>query len=1091
MTDIEWKVVKEDFETVLGAEFIQSIEQQFKKKGKKIQPRQLLDILYRQKKIDEDQHALLKDGCDAHAEESNALTIPKEIPADEALTIQTPEDEARTIQKQVPRTNIGQENYDGTLGLGGLEKELTPEKLALPKSLEQSSRVLEQAPISSKFTEPTVRQKPDIAQIKAQLTFDETRYKYLGDIGQGGMGAVQKYRDRKLNRIVAVKRISSGQVDERQIQRFLREIELTARLDNYQIIQALDVGYDKKGDLCFVMEFVKGKELSKVFKHTGKGKKHSLPNMLEVIIKTLTALKTTHKAGMVHRDVKPDNIMLVEEERYSYVKLMDFGLVKDLKGEEPDFEPTEKENSKNIDKTGIFPTSQLKTAQNLAMGTPVYMAPEQSQNFAAVDARADLYAVGVMLYEMLTGKRPIEGKSIPHTLTLLLSQKITPPSKASKQHVSKDLDAIVMKALAKKPEHRYQSAEEFIEDIEAFRAHQLVKARKYTWFDKAIRFIQNHKTTAATAGLVLSAGITGLLGYQSIETAKATARAAQAEEEKANLSKELAEEKAKTEEKKRKKAEAEVEGQQTAENILQTIKYIRPGEGYYEAVLEIITDARDSAKKYWKPYLELAKHEANFGHHTEAEQNFDLAARVYRELRGQDSVEIWFLAGMHYGLPKNLGGKGEEEKALEYFERAYESDSSTTFGRLAEAVSLIIKSKINPAEANIFLPKAISLIELLKSDRVAKTMDATWLSLAWVLGATAFTDYLNSSPAFREYANLEAAKNALERVAEENQENIGIQNFLAQIHTSLNQPEKAIEILTRLLKMSEHPIIYLNRGLARKNQGDLEGAMEDYLHAFELNPDNDAVHGNIGVLHLERKKPEQAMRFFDDAIRLNPLDVMHLYNRGTARIMQGRLDEAISDFERAKEINPLYDLAFAGLGNAYRRKGNLELAITHYNQALEINPQCITALCGRAMTHEAKKDLTAAIQDYAAILAIDPTQDSALVQRGRLYANNHQTELALQDLLNAIKHNPQNSSAYLTRAQVFTHLKRFGEAETDLRKSISLGNILANVVLGVTQMQAGNLEEAEKTFQEAYKKAPKYKNLIDQQMEQLRKLKEK
>jgi predicted Ser/Thr protein kinase len=246
--------------------------------------------------------------------------------------------------------------------------------------------------------------------------------KILEHLGQGGMGVVYKARQRHLNRLVAVKILPpSVGSDPAFAERFTREAQALAQLNHPNIVQVYDFGRTEEF-FYFIMEYVDGVNLRVLIREGQLAPEQAL----DIVPQICDALQFAHDEGIVHRDIKPENILVDKKGR---VKIADFGLAK-LLGRAPE----------DLSLTG---TGQL-------MGTLGYMAPEQLQEAHAVDHRADIYSLGVVFYEMLTGKLPIG--------------RFDPPSK--KVHVDVRLDEVVLRSLESEPGRRYQHASEIKEQVD-------------------------------------------------------------------------------------------------------------------------------------------------------------------------------------------------------------------------------------------------------------------------------------------------------------------------------------------------------------------------------------------------------------------------------------------------------------------------------------------------------------------------------------------------------------------------------------------------------------------------------------------------
>ena len=262
-------------------------------------------------------------------------------------------------------------------------------------------------------------------------------YKVLGKLGSGAMAVVYKARQLSLDRIVAVK-ILPKRFTEREdyVRRFYKEGKLAAKLNHNNIVQAIDVG-EVGGLYYFVMEYVEGKTL---YEDLAKGKVFSEKEALDITIQVSRALAHAHSHDMIHRDVKPKNIMINPR---GIVKLADMGLARE--------------------------TSDIKAAKNeegKAFGTPYYIAPEQIRGEVNIDGRVDIYGLGATLYHMVTGRVPFEGAKPTDVMRKHLKEALTPPD-----HINLSLSAgiseVIEVMMAKKKQDRYSNTEELLVDLEA------------------------------------------------------------------------------------------------------------------------------------------------------------------------------------------------------------------------------------------------------------------------------------------------------------------------------------------------------------------------------------------------------------------------------------------------------------------------------------------------------------------------------------------------------------------------------------------------------------------------------------------------
>ena len=262
------------------------------------------------------------------------------------------------------------------------------------------------------------------------------RYRLERELGQGGMATVYLAEDLKHHRKVAVKVLRPELAASMGAERFEREIEVAARLTHPHILGVLDSG-EADGFFYYVMPYVEGETLRERISRSGE-----LPvaDALRLLSEIAEALAVAHKGGVVHRDIKPENILL--SGRHALV--MDFGVAKAV--------------------TEASGRQQLTTA-GVALGTPAYMAPEQATADPQLDHRVDIYALGVLAYEMLTGHPPFHGLTPQQTLAAHVTQAPRPVTER-RPGISPVLDALILRCLAKRPADRYQTADELVAALE-------------------------------------------------------------------------------------------------------------------------------------------------------------------------------------------------------------------------------------------------------------------------------------------------------------------------------------------------------------------------------------------------------------------------------------------------------------------------------------------------------------------------------------------------------------------------------------------------------------------------------------------------
>jgi serine/threonine protein kinase len=273
------------------------------------------------------------------------------------------------------------------------------------------------------------------------------RYEVIGELGQGAMGVVYKAKDPLIDRVVAIKTINLGlALDEKDEYegRFYQEAKAAGRLNHPNIVTIYDVG--KSGDVAYIaMEFLEGRELRDIMNERG-----ILPveQVLDVVAQVALGLAYAHEHGIVHRDVKPSNIMLVRD---GHAKITDFGIAR-------------------------MASAAVRTQTGMVLGSPKYMSPEQVMG-KDIDQRSDIFSLGVMLYELLTGQAPFDGENVNAIMYQTLNVVPAPPNSLNPV-VPEMVNFIVAKALAKSLDDRYQNAKDFAVDLRTCRDSSLHSSQR-------------------------------------------------------------------------------------------------------------------------------------------------------------------------------------------------------------------------------------------------------------------------------------------------------------------------------------------------------------------------------------------------------------------------------------------------------------------------------------------------------------------------------------------------------------------------------------------------------------------------------------
>jgi serine/threonine protein kinase/tetratricopeptide (TPR) repeat protein len=358
-------------------------------------------------------------------------------------------------------------------------------------------------------------------------------YRILALLGEGGMGVVYRAQQTGvLRRDVALKLVKRGIDTDRVVERFERERRVLARLDHPNIARVLDAGATDDGRPYFVMELVEGERVTSYC----DAARLDVDARLSLFLDICQAVRHAHQRGVLHRDLKPSNVLVVPVDGRPVPKVIDFGIAKVM-------DDTEDQTALDTRQSGQ------------AIGTPAYMSPEQAGRIdTGVDTRTDVYSLGVLLYELLTGHHPRDfaphdpqstssgrrpSEAVVRTLAppigdgtadALAEYRRSTPQRL-RRRLAGDLDTVVLKAIELEPDRRYDSVEQFADDVRRVIAREPVRAKPPTWAYRTRRFVRRHRVSVAAAavGAFVLAGGTGLLAWQRVEIGRERDRAREAE----------------------------------------------------------------------------------------------------------------------------------------------------------------------------------------------------------------------------------------------------------------------------------------------------------------------------------------------------------------------------------------------------------------------------------------------------------------------------------------------------------------------------------------------------------------------------------
>jgi serine/threonine protein kinase/Flp pilus assembly protein TadD len=843
-------------------------------------------------------------------------------------------------------------------------------------------------------------------------------YEVIGKLGQGGMGVVYKARQLGLNRLVALKMIIGGQQARPDLlARFRVEAEAVARLRHPNILQIYDIG-EVDGSPFVSLELLEGGDLADRLAGTPQ------PGLAaaELLATLARAVHAAHEDGIIHRDLKPANVLFTAE---GVPKITDFGLAKRLGAD-----------------SGHTQTGQV-------MGSPSYLAPEQAQGHTRdVGPAADVYALGAILYEMLTGRPPFRGESTMETICQVVSDDPVPPSRLVPR-VARDLETICLKCLSKEPHRRYASALELAEDLDRYRRGETIRARRTPVWERGIKW--SRRRPVAAVALVI--GLAGSLGLIAWAIARERAERHRIE----RLDRQFVSEHARGLEAcdltdKALKADSR-DDLEKAQGKLGTF---HPDVASDPRLAPIRDRADDKRRAVAHRLLVLGSLEAD-------RDRFLTFQRLHQEAQ-LFAVGLGVLESSVRG--RRLRDAAQQALAQYAGDPRAPVDAWTLTDALPRALSdaqraairegcydlLLILSQAaeQPAEGLRLLDRAARLrpettaaYHLRRADCLERAGDPAGRdrerrAAAAIKPATA-PDYLLQGRELAWRRDFAAAIRSLNRAIELDPAQTSVHLLLAVCDLNV-LPKRPGEARTSLNAcIGRHPDLvglYLLRALASGEEGlrsagpeaaeSFDAAESDYRRALELKPGDDLRYALLA-------------------------------NRGQLRSQSGRLDEAVSDLGAAIAIRPDQHHAHTTLGQVLQGQGRLDEAAVSYGRAIACRPPAVV-LAGlhrnRALLRATASPITAehqsdALEDFDESIRLEPDPARRAgdhVWRARLFfrANRSAEALAACDL--ALKLVPHDPEAHRVRIAALMDLKRYDEVLASADAYLATGRPIVEVI---------------------------------------------
>jgi eukaryotic-like serine/threonine-protein kinase len=813
-------------------------------------------------------------------------------------------------------------------------------------------------------------------------------YKLVEVIGEGGMGTVYLAQQQEpVRRIVALKVIKAGMDSKQVLARFEAERQALALMDHPNIAKVLDAGATADGRPFFAMELVKGVPITDFCDQN----RLTPRQRLELFVPVCQAVQHAHQKGVIHRDLKPSNVMVALYDSDPVPKVIDFGVAK---------------------AAGVQLTEEtVHTTFGAVVGTVEYMSPEQATlNQLDVDTRSDIYSLGVLLYELLTGSTPLERnrtreKGILEALRIIREEE--PPTLSDRLSVTKELPAIaanrgtdparlarlvwgelnwiVMKALEKDRSRRYETANGLALDVQRYLADEPVLACPPSTGYRLRKFARRNKGGVAVAGLGLVFLV--LLGNGAgwalrDRAARQSRTAAQADLILADVDQLEAEQKWPDALAAARRAEAAVAGGQadaaTVRRVrerLKALEFIDQLEQIRMRGVAVVNRKLNQAgadREYGQAFRDYGVDVDELAIETSVDR---LKARPALAIPLGAALDNWAGARRMVSVTNTAGwqrllaiARGIDPEPLRDRLRATAGQPVTpevgeNLRRLAESID------VRGQHPSTLVSLARSLARAKHTDSALRILgdarlvypDDFWLNFE--LGDLLKDDLKDPAGALRFYtAGVSIRPNS--PVAN---------TYLGSVLLRQGKADEAVACFRRGMELDPKyywPVICLGDALDQQRKYD--DAVAAYRKALELNPGVPFVHHKIGDVLSRQRKFDDAIAAYRAALELNPKSGPVYLALGRTLTEQGKLDDAVAAYRKGIEFGPTITLSYGELGNALSQQGKLDEAVANYRKAIELSPKYAPFYygLGSALWQQGKWD--EAIPAYKKAVALAP-----------------------------------------------------------------------------------------------------------------------
>ncbi len=883
------------------------------------------------------------------------------------------------------------------------------------------------------------------------------RYRLDGEIARGGMGAVLRGRDVDLGRDLAVKVLLDKYTNRPEVaRRFIEEAQIGGQLQHPGVVPVYDIG--RFGDRpFFTMKLVKGQTLSSLLAERADHSQER-PRLLGVTLQVAQTLAYAHAKGVIHRDLKPANIMVGA---FGEVQVMDWGLAKVLaeggiadeeraiRAQEQREDVTKIRTVRSSGSTGSFGTD---TEAGSLLGTPAYMPPEQANGeIAHLDRRADVFGLGAILCEILTGQPPYVGRSSEEVRRKAANGDLADAAaRLDACGADQELIALTKGCLAPEAIDRPKDAQAVADGLSAYLngVQERLQAAERERAVAVAREAEQRKRRKVQ--LALAAALVGLLLGGG--------------------------------------AFAFWRNEQT--------QLVRQREGRNaEAVAALLGQAEealraDDAAKAAVVLDAVRKRSAEGGAEKEAERlgRLDADLALLRDLGAVDQFR-WTI--VENKLPDAAVVAKRTREALARF--GADPDAVSTDDATARVSASVVRERIVAAldrllrqEKTAGVRTALRRLDAdpyrdAVRDGVFANDHAKMVELA---GQPAALEQPPGFVAFMGYSQaikVERRRQLLERAVGRRPGDLGLLMTLGFTYWNMNNQKDGVNERLRWFQAAvaaapANSAVHVALGNALADNGQLDEAIARYNKAIELDPKHAIAHNDLGNTLQSKGQLDEAIDWYKKAIELDPKFAAAHGNLGVALDHKGQLNAAIDCYKKAIEVEPEFAWAHDNLGLALARKGQVDAAIDCYKMAIELDPKRATAHFNLGVALQGKGQLDEAIVCFHKAIELDPKRATAHCNLGNALAAKGQLDESIACFHTAIGFDPKLAVAHCNLGNALKSKGQLDEAIDCFNKAIELDpkDAKAHYNLGNALEGKGQLNEAIDCFNKAIELAPKY-----------------